>query len=124
MTEKPDRPQPAPLRQPPTRIAPTRIEYLDHRTEGGWREYRLAVHTPAGPSEVRFRIAAAAFAASRVLLQDGPSVCYQHLALLATGDAPIPAAVTVGEADLAAYREAHTPPPRGSAPPKPRPKPP
>jgi hypothetical protein len=116
MPEKAGRPRAAPLHQ-----APMRIEYLDHRSEEGWREYRLAVHTPAGPLEIRFRIADAAFASSRVLLQDGPSVCYQQLVLLATGDAPIPTAVTVGEAELAAYREAHTPPPRGSAAPKPRP---
>jgi hypothetical protein len=115
VSDKSDRPRPPLPRQPPKRI-----EYLDYRSEGRWREYRLLVHTAAGPSAVRFRIVAAAFAESRVLLQDGPSVCYQQLQMMATGDAPIPTAVTLGEDDLAAYREAHTPLPRGAGPPKPR----
>jgi len=84
----------------------------------------LTVHTPDGPAEVRFRIATAAFAANRVLLQDGPDVCYQLLLrMVADAAVPIPDEVTVDDAALAAYREAHTPVPRRSAAARPSPKP-
>src|SRR5262249_51813066 len=78
-----------------------------------YREYRLAVHLQKGTAEVRMRIPIAAFAANRVLLQDGPDVCYQRLLqIVSAGEGPGRDVITVDGADLAAYREAHTPAPR------------
>jgi hypothetical protein len=109
--------------QPPSQRQAIRIEYLDYQGEADCREYRLAVHSAEGTAEVRLRIPIAAFAANRVLLQDGPDVCYQRLLrMLSAGEAPSRGAITVDGAELAAYREAHTPPPRRSVTPKSPPK--
>jgi hypothetical protein len=109
--------------QPPSQRQAVRIEYLDYRGESDAREYRLAVHLPEGTAEVRVRIPIAAFAANRVLLQDGPDVCYQRLLrMLSAGEAPSRGVIIVDDAELAAYREAHTPSPRRSANPKAPPK--
>jgi hypothetical protein len=100
--------------QPPSRRPATRIEYLDGHADTDYREYRFAVHSPEGPVEVRVRIPLAAFAASRVLLQDGPDVSYQRLLRMhSDGQAPS-GVVTIDTAELAAYREARTPAPRRS----------
>ncbi len=109
--------------QPPSPRQAVRIEYLDYRGEADDREYRLAVHLPEGTAEVRLRIPIAAFAANRVLLQDGPDVCYQRLLrMLSAGEAPSRGVIAVDGAELAAYREAHTPAPRRSVTPKSPPK--
>lgn len=119
MSASPSR-SPAP---PPRQSAAARIQFLDYRSEPAHREYRLALHTPEGSAEVRLRIALAAFAANRVLLQDGPDVCYQLLQhRLDAGEAPGAEVVAIGDAELTAYREAHTPVPRRSVTPRPAPK--
>ncbi len=95
----------------------TRIQFLDYRSAPEYREYRLALHTPGGSVEVRLRIALTAFGATRVLLQDGPDVCYQFLErMVAAGETPGGDLVTIDDSELTAYREAHTPAPRRSAP--------
>jgi hypothetical protein len=97
----------------------SRIEYLDYLGEADYREYRLALHSQEGTVEVRVRIPVAAFAANRVLLQDGPDVCYQRLLrMLSAGEAPSRDVIVVDGAELAAYREAHTPAPRRSVTPR------
>jgi hypothetical protein len=117
---------------PQPHSSPIRVEYLDYASAPDHREYRLALHAPEGARDVRYRIAIAAFAANRVLLQDGPDVCYQRLLrTLSAGETPSPDVVTIEDADLAAYREAHTPvrrrsatprtPSRPPSPPRPRP---
>ena len=111
---------------PPQRLgSSTRVEYLDYQTLPDCREYRLSVRAPEGSAEFRFRIPIAAFAAKRMLLQDGPDVCYQKLLrTLAAGETPSPDAVTIDDVELASYREAHTPVPRrGSGTSASRPKP-
>ncbi len=101
----------------------TRIQYLDYGDEADYREYRLALHSEQGTVEARVRIPVAAFAANRVLLQDGPDVCYQRLVrMLSAGDAASQDVITVDGAELAAHREAHTPAPRRSVTPKSAPK--
>jgi hypothetical protein len=86
-----------------------RVEYLDFRNVPDYREYRLAVCGPDGPAEFRFRIAASAFGARRVLLQDGPDVCYQRLLrAVAAGETVSPEVVTIDDVELDSYREAHT----------------
>jgi hypothetical protein len=109
MSAEPILPHPA----PPRLGRPARVEYLDFENVSDYREYRLAVHGPDGPAEVRFRIANSAFGAGRVRLQDGADVCYQKLLrAVAAGETASPDVVTIGDAELASYREAHTPAPK------------
>jgi len=84
--------QPTLAQSPPPRLSSsTRVEYLDYQTLPDYREYRLSVRAPEGSGEFRFRIPIAAFAAKRMLLQDGPDVCYQKLLrTLAAGETPSP----------------------------------
>jgi len=101
---------PAPAPSPPAPKRSVRVEYLDFQNLEEHREFRLRVYGLDGSTESRFRIPNAAFAAGRVKLQDGPEVCYQKLlrALDAGGTAG-PDVITIDDADLASYREAHTP---------------
>jgi len=95
--------------QPPLQRQAIRIEYLDYQSEADYREYRLAVHLAEGTEEVRLRVPIAAFSANRVLLQDGPDVCYQRLLrMLSAGEALSGGVITVDGAELAAYRASHT----------------
>jgi hypothetical protein len=106
-------------------MASARVEYLDFQNVPDHRVYRLVACGPDGRAEFRFRIATAAFGAGRVKLQDGPDVCYQKLLRqLGAGETAGPDVVTIDDAELASYREAHTPaqkhrPPPASLPPKP-----
>ena len=109
--------------QPPMQRPAIRIEYLDYQAKADYRDYRLALHSHEGTVAVRVRIPLAAFAANRVLLQDGPDVCYQRLLRLLSADvAPSRDVIIVDGTELAAYREAHTPPPRHSVTPRSSPK--
>lgn len=122
---------PQPLLSPPVPPPPppgpfVRIEYLDFQNVAEHREFRLRVYGPEGSTQFRFRIAIAAFDAGRVRLQDGPDVCYQKLRqAVAAGETASLDVITIDEADLASYREAHTPAPkhrswdRASPPPRP-----
>jgi hypothetical protein len=102
---------PHPAQPSPRRLA--RVEYLDFRDVPDYREYRLAVCGPDGPAEFRFRIAASAFGAGGVRVQDGPDVCYQKLLrAVAAGETVSPDVVAIGDIELASYREAHTPVPK------------
>lgn len=97
---------------PPSRSRP-RIEYLGFRNVEESREYTYAVHSTEGACRFQFRIALAAFARSRVLLQDGPDVCYQQLVReLETGDNVDASTRSIHEGELRAYHDAHTPAPR------------
>ncbi len=101
---------PAPVPSPPAPRRSVRVEYLDFQNLAEHREFRLRVYGPDGSTESRFRIPIAAFGAGRVRLQDGPEVCYQKLLrALAAGEAAGPDVITIDDADLASYREAHTP---------------
>jgi len=114
-------PTPSRLTPQPSRTS-TRIQFLEYQSAPEHREYRLVLHTPEGSAQVRLRIALDAFVATRVLLQDGPDVCYQFLErMVAAGETPGTDVLTIGAAELAAYREAHTPAPRRSAPHNPHP---
>jgi hypothetical protein len=69
------------------------------------------------------RVPIAFFAANRVLLQDGPDICYQRLLrMVSAGEAPGRGVITLDGTELAAYREAHTPAPRRRVTPKAPPK--
>jgi hypothetical protein len=109
-----DQPLGPTLPSSPPSVARVRVEYLGFRTVDEQREFRLRVYDSARSSEFKFRIALAAFGAARVRLQDGPDVCYQRLLhTVAAGEAASPDAlmrdvITIDEADLVSYREAHT----------------
>jgi hypothetical protein len=86
-----------------------RVEYLGFENVGEHREFRFRVFSPEGPTDFRLRIASAAFGAHRVGMQDGPDVCYQRLLrVVAAGDMASQDVITIDDADLASYREAHT----------------
>ena len=86
-----------------------RVEYLGFQNVGEGREFRFRVAGPDGSSEVRFAIAHAAFGGGRLLLQDGPDVCYQKLLqAIATGESGSSKVVAIDDADLAHYRDVHT----------------
>ena len=107
----PAQPQlPPPLLLPRSSPGPfARVEYLDFENVAEHREFRLRILGPDGSTEVRFRIATAAFGAGRVRLQDGPDVCYQMLLrTVAAGETASPDVITIDDADLATYRELHT----------------
>jgi hypothetical protein len=61
-----------------------------------------------GSSEIRIRIALAAFGACRVRLQDGPDVCYQKLLRTAAADPVVPEVIALEDVDLMSYAEGHT----------------
>jgi len=93
------------------------VEYLDFQNVAEHREFRLRVYGPDGSNEFRLRIAIAAFGAGRVRPQDGPDVCYQRLLrVVAAGETASPDVITIDDADLASYREAHTQVPKRRTP--------
>ena len=96
-------PAPLPVRRP------VRVEYLDFQNLPDYREYRLSVCGADGPVEFRFRVPISAFGAGGVRLQDGPDLCYQKLLrAVAAGETASTDVVTIGDVELASYREAHT----------------
>lgn len=100
---------PPPVAPPASPARAVRVEYLDFADVAEHREFRFRVSGPDGPTEVRVRIAIAAFAAGRVRLQDGPDVCYQKLLrTVAAGETTSADVITIDEAELTSYREAHT----------------
>jgi hypothetical protein len=89
------------------------IQYLGFRDVKGRREYEL--HALRGHETRRYTvwIELASFSKGRVLLQDGPDVCYQKLLhALADPDPKASNSFEVTAQDLAAHRAAHTPPAR------------
>jgi hypothetical protein len=99
-----------------THAPKVRIQYLGFKSDADAREYRYVVVAAEGQCEFRFRIMHSAFAGSKVLIQDGPDLCYQQLLReLATGDNMQDTTRTVHASDLRAYKDAHTPVARGAA---------
>ena len=107
-----------------------RVEFIDFQNVGDHRDYRFQVSCADEPAEVRIRVAMGRFGPGGLRLQDGPDACYQRL-LRAVGDGEtaLPEVILLDDADLASYREAHTPvvrsraasasTPRPALPPKP-----
>ena len=95
--------------------APLQMEYVGFTTGDDHREYTLRVRPPGGEARlVVVAISSAAFLAHRVRFQDGPEICYLKLQRELAGEpqAALPARLEVTDADLEAYRVAHTPKPR------------
>jgi hypothetical protein len=96
----PSTPSPAPV---------VRVEYVDFRDVEPNREFRFRVRGLDGPTDLCLRVPIAAFVPGRIRLQDGPDVCYQIvLRMVAAGEAAGGETITIDEADLARYAEAHT----------------
>jgi hypothetical protein len=86
-----------------------RVEYLDFKDVEEHREFRFTVYGLDGSSELRMRIANAAFEARRVRRQDGPDLCYQKLLQeIAAGVTEHADVSTIDEVDLLKYRDDHT----------------
>jgi hypothetical protein len=96
-----------PVPSPPA-IPFVRVEYLGFENVREHREFRFRVYGPDTSSELRFRIASTAFADGRIRMQDGPDVCYQKLLRVTAAGVTSADVVTIDEADLVSYREAHT----------------
>jgi hypothetical protein len=100
-------PRPVPPTPPPGHSV--RVEYLDFQDVDEHREFRLVVYGLDGSSEVRMRIATAAFDARRVRRQDGPDLCYQKLLRsVADGVTPHADVSTIDDVELLKYRDDHT----------------
>lgn len=99
-----------PVRQPPVPARRLRVEYLGFQNVAEQREFRFRVDDPDGSREVRFGIANSAFGGGgRLMMQDGPDVCYQKLLqTIAAGESGSRKLIAIDDVDLARYREAHT----------------
>lgn len=94
------------------------MEYVGFSTRDDYREYVLRVRPPGGESrQVVVTIPSEAFLAHRVRYQDGPEICYLKLQreLAVDATASLPDRLDVTNADLEAYKVAHTPKPRKRA---------
>jgi hypothetical protein len=90
-----------------------RVEYVDFKDLDEHREYRFRVYGTEGSSEIRMRIANAAFTVRSVRRQDGADVCYQKLLrTIAAVETPPPGVITIEDVDLFSYRDDHTPVPK------------
>jgi hypothetical protein len=100
------------------------VEYVGFTVAGLTREYLLRVRQPGGDAhDVTLSIPNEAFLAGRVRYQDAPEICFLRIQRELTEAAGgLPAAhLKVNDAELQAYREAHThkPPTRRPRPPLP-----
>jgi hypothetical protein len=100
---------PVPVSPPRTPVRVVRVEYVDFQDVGEYREFRFRVRVLDGSTEVRARIAVAAFGPGRMRLQDGPDLCYRKVveAVAAAGDTATPETITIEQVDLAGYAEGH-----------------
>jgi hypothetical protein len=90
------------------------LEYLGFSSAGDRRQYRLQIREGGEIHPYTVSIANAAFSDGRAHLQDGPDICYLRMQreMLAFGLLG-PTALDITDAELVAYRTAHTPVPRG-----------
>ena len=88
------------------------LQYVGFQTKGAVREYAFTLRGTGGESSEYFvTIANDAFVAHRVRYQDGPDVCSLRLRREFTTqtDHPPSTCFSVTDAELADYKEAHTP---------------
>ena len=88
-----------------------RVEYLDFQNLSDHREFRFRIHGADAATNCGLRIPLASFG-PRVRLQDGPEICYQKLLRTVVAGEAIPETIDIDEAEIVAYREAHTQAPR------------
>jgi hypothetical protein len=97
-------------------MAPPHIEYIGFHNSEATRDYLLFVRQPDGRcDEFVLTIEQAAFVSGRVRYQDGAEICFLKLSRVLAAWAAAPESGPpasrqgVTEADLVAYREAHSP---------------
>lgn len=98
------------------------VEYVGFAAKETAREYTLRVKQPTGASDdFTLAISNQAFLERRVRYQDGPDLCFLKLQReLAANVGTLPSSyLSVSDAEIEAYRTAHTP-----KPPQRRPRPP
>lgn len=94
------------------------LQYVGFQTKGAVREYAFALRGTNGESAEYFvTIANAAFVEHRVRYQDGPDVCSLrlHREFTTQMDRPPSTCFSITDAELADYKEAHTPKSKPSA---------
>jgi hypothetical protein len=102
------------------------VEYLGFRIGETTRDYRLLIRHPDGVcQQFVLAIPHEAFTSQRVRYQDAAEICFLKLSraldqwISAPGSPPLAASQDVTDADLLAYREAHTSKPPQRRPPRP-----
>jgi hypothetical protein len=88
------------------------VQYVGFQTKGAIREYAFTVRgTDGASSEYFVTIANDAFVAHRVRYQDAPDICSLrlHREFAVRTDYPPFTRFSVTDAELADYRDAHTP---------------
>jgi hypothetical protein len=91
---------------------PIVLQYLGFETKGAVREYAFSLRGLGGESSSYFvTIANEAFSAHRARYQDAPAICSLrlHREFAAQVDHPPSSIFSVTDAELADYRDAHTP---------------
>ena len=91
---------------------PIVLQYLGFETKGALREYAFSLRGHGGESSSYFvTIPNEAFSAHRARYQDAPAICSIRLHREFATQAGHPASSTfsVTDAELAAYKDAHTP---------------
>jgi hypothetical protein len=101
------RPSLADLGQAPA--AQLLLQYVGFEDTPSRREYVLLARLGAETRQFTVWIDLAAFAGRKALRQDGPDICYQKLRRELAASLAGTACIGVTEADLASYKEAHTP---------------
>src|SRR6516162_7599472 len=88
------------------------LQYLGFESKGAVREYAFTLRGADGASSEYFvTIANAAFLAHRVRYQDAPDICFLrlHREFAIRTDHPPSTRFSVTDAELADYKDAHTP---------------
>jgi hypothetical protein len=91
---------------------PIVLQYLGFETKGALREYAFSLRGLGGESSNYFvTIANEAFSAHRARYQDAPAICSLRLQREFASQAALPPSSTfsVTDAELADYKDAHTP---------------
>lgn len=91
------------------------LQYMGFETKGAVREYTFTFRGSGGASwEYFVTIANAAFVAHRVRYQDAPDICSRrlHREFASKADQPPSTRFCVTDAELADYKDTHTPKPK------------
>lgn len=94
------------------------LQYVGFESKGAVREYAFSLRgTDGASSEYFVTIANDAFVAHRVRYQDAPEICSLrlHREFAAKTDHPPSTRFSVTDAELADYKDAHTPKSKASA---------